>query len=121
MNGRLVEFENAKVHVLTHGLHYGSGAFEGIRCYATPDGPAVFRLAEHMERLVNSCKVMRMEIPYSPETLIDAVHEAITVNELDACYIRPLVFRGFGSLGVLPENLPVEVLVAVWPWGACTR
>ena len=117
MNGRLVEFENATVHVLTHGLHYGSGAFEGIRCYATPDGPAVFRLPEHMQRLVNSCKVLRMQIPYSIETLTEAVHQAITANQLDTCYIRPLVFRGFGSLGVLPRNLPVEVVVAVWPWG----
>lgn len=118
MNGRLVEFDNAKVHVLTHGLHYGSGAFEGLRCYDTPQGPAIFRLEEHMRRLVNSCKVMRMEIPFSVETMIDAVHEAIAANELDSCYIRPLAFRGFGTLGVYAQHLPVEVAIAVWPWGA---
>jgi branched-chain amino acid aminotransferase len=118
MNGQMVEFENAKIHVLTHGLHYGSGAFEGMRCYETPEGPAIFRLREHMERLVNSCKVLRMEIPYSVEEMMEAVHEAIAINELDSCYIRPLAFRGFGSLGVWAQHLPVELIIAVWPWGA---
>lgn len=117
MNGRMVEFEKATVHVLTHALHYGSGLFEGIRCYETARGPAILRLPEHMKRLENSCRVYRMEIPYSREQLTQAVHDAITVNGLKACYIRPIIFRGFGSPGINPLPLPVEVSIAVWPWG----
>ena len=92
MNGRMVEFEKATVHVLTHALHYGSGLFEGIRCYKTARGPAILRLPEHMKRLENSCRVYRMEIPYSREQLTRAVHDAISVNDLEACYIRPIIF-----------------------------
>lgn len=117
MNGRMVEFEKANVHVLTHALHYGSGLFEGIRCYETARGPAIFRLPEHMKRLENSCRVYRMQIPYDREQLTRAVLDVINVNELKACYIRPIIFRGFGSPGINPLPLPVEVSIAVWPWG----
>lgn len=117
MNGRFVEFDKAHVHVLSHGLHYGSGWFEGIRCYRTPAGPAVFRLREHMERLQASCKIFHVEIPYSVDELCEAALEAIRANELGSCYIRPLVFRGFGAMGVNPLNNPVEVVIATWPWG----
>ncbi len=117
-NGELVEFANATVHVLSHGLHYGSGAFEGIRCYETTDGPAVFRLHDHLRRLESSCKIYRMPIPFSGAELAEAVFDTIRSNELRECYIRPLVFRGFGpSLGVDPLRSPVEVVVAVWKWG----
>lgn len=117
MNGRLVEFEKATIHVMSHIVHYGSGVFEGIRCYKTPRGPAVFRLAEHMERLESSAKVYRMPVPFTTPELSDAVIETIRVNELGSCYIRPLVFRGFGPMGVNPLRSPVEVTIAAWPWG----
>ena len=117
MNGKLVEFEKATVHVMSHALHYGSGLFEGIRCYQTDDGPAVFRLPEHLKRLENSCKVYRMAIPYTREELTQAVFEAIRGNELDECYIRPIVYRGFGTAGINPLKSPVDVAIVVWPWG----
>jgi branched-chain amino acid aminotransferase len=117
MNGQLVEFEKATVHVLSHAMHYGSGLFEGIRCYKTPEGPSVFRLAEHLKRLENSCKVYRMEIPFTREELAQGVFDAIRANEFDACYIRPLVFRGLGTPGINPLKSPVEVTIAVWRWG----
>lgn len=116
-NGKLVEFEKATVHVLSHALHYGSGIFEGIRCYKTTNGPAIFRLPEHLERLESSAKVYRMEIGYSQEELAEAIVETIQANDLESCYIRPLVFRGFGTMGVNPLRSPVEVVIAVWPWG----
>jgi branched-chain amino acid aminotransferase len=117
MNGRLVEFEKATVHVMSHALHYGSGLFEGIRCYKTEQGPAVFRLQEHLERLEYSCKVYRMEIPFDRQALTQAVFDTIGINELDECYIRPIVFRGFGTAGINPLKSPVETAIAVWPWG----
>lgn len=117
MNGRLVEFEKATVHVLAHALHYGSGVFEGIRCYTTPEGPAVFRLPEHLQRLERSAKTYRMPLPYSRQQFAEAILETIAANELDACYIRPLAFRGFGHMGVNPLPAPVEVAIAVWDWG----
>ena len=117
VNGELVEFEKATVHVLSHGLHYGSGAFEGIRCYDTPEGPAVFRLREHIRRLEKTCKIYRMPLRFSGEELADAVLETIRANDLGACYIRPLVWRGFGALGVDPLRAPVEAAVAAWKWG----
>jgi branched-chain amino acid aminotransferase len=116
-NGQLVEFEKATIHVLSHALHYGSGIFEGIRCYKTRNGPAILRLPEHLERLENSAKVYRMEIGYSREELAEAILETIQANDLESCYIRPLVFRGFGTMGVNPLRSPVEVVIAVWPWG----
>ena len=117
MNGRLVEFEKATVHVMTHALHYGSGVFEGIRCYKTRQGSAVFRLAEHLKRLRNSAKIYRMEMPFSDAELRQATLETIHANEFDACYIRPLVYRGLGPMGVNPLKAPVEISIAVWPWG----
>lgn len=117
-NGELVPWADAKVHALTHALHYGSGVFEGIRCYSTPKGPAVFRLREHLERLMRSAKLYYMPVPYSVEQLYEATFSVITANGLDACYIRPLVFRGYGEMGLFPLNAPVETLIACWPWGA---
>ncbi|MCH9646887.1 MAG: branched-chain amino acid transaminase [Deltaproteobacteria bacterium] len=118
MNGRQVEFDKAQVHVLSHGLHYGSGVFEGIRCYRTPEGPAIFRLEEHLERFENSFKIYRGEIPYSRKELTEATCEIIQANGFDECYIRPLAFRGLGTLGVYPLNCPIDVTIAVWPWGS---
>jgi branched-chain amino acid aminotransferase len=116
MDGALVDWDSAQVHVLTHALHYGSGVFEGIRCYATDDGPAVFRLTEHMQRLHRSARMMRMPMTYSVEQLVDATRELITANRLPACYIRPLVYRGYGVMGLDPVPAPVETIIAVWPW-----
>jgi len=117
MNGKLVNWDDAKIHVLSHVLHYGSGIFEGARCYKTPKGPAIFRLKEHTDRLFNSCKIYRMEIPYTKDEINKAIIDLIKVNKLDACYIRPLVYRGYSHLGVDPTGVPIEVCLAVWPWG----
>jgi branched-chain amino acid aminotransferase len=117
MNGKLVEFEKATVHVLSHALHYGSGVFEGIRCYDTSEGPAVFRLQEHIRRLIDSCKIYRMPVRFSAPELADAVCETIHANELGACYIRPIIYRGFGTLGVDPLRSPVDVAIGAWNWG----
>ncbi|MEZ5124714.1 MAG: branched-chain amino acid transaminase [Thermoleophilia bacterium] len=118
MNGELVPWADAKVHVLTHALHYGSGVFEGIRCYDTVRGPAVFRLDEHMARLERSAKLYYMPVPYTREELSQATKDLIKANGLRACYIRPLVFRGYGEMGIFPLNAPVETIIAAWPWGA---
>ena len=116
-NGELIKWEDAKVHVLSHVVHYGSSVFEGIRCYNTARGPAVFRLQDHVNRLFDSAKIYRMEIPYTREALCEAVLETIRVNQLQGCYIRPVVFRGYGSLGVNPLDCPVDTVIAVWEWG----
>ena len=118
MNGELVGWQDAKVHVLSHVMHYGSGVFEGIRAYATDRGPAVFRLMDHLRRLERSSEIYFMELPYSIEELRAATHEVIAANGLDACYVRPLAYRGYGELGINPLNCPVDVIIAVWPWGA---
>ena len=118
MNGELVDWHEAKIHVLSHALHYGSGVFEGIRAYATDRGPAVFRLREHLERLRRSGEVYFLELPYSTDELRAAVHETLAANELETCYVRPIVFRGYGEMGINPLNCPVDVVIAVWPWGA---
>ena len=117
MNGKLVDFADARIHVFTHALHYGSGVFEGERCYRTARGPAVFRLEEHLDRLLWSAKIYRMQIPYSIEELKQATLETIRANEFEACYIRPLVYRGFGSLGVNPFPNPVDVIIGCYEWG----
>jgi branched-chain amino acid aminotransferase len=117
-NGELVAWEDAKVHVLTHGLHYGTGVFEGIRAYETPNGTAVFRHREHLERLFKSAELYYMPIPYRLEELRSATHELISANELRECYIRPIAFRGYGQMGLFPLEAPVDVAIAVWPWGA---
>jgi branched-chain amino acid aminotransferase len=117
-NGELVAWEDARVHVLTHGLHYGTAVFEGIRCYETADGPAVFRHREHLDRFERSAGLYYMELPYSVEQLREATHELITRNGQTACYIRPIAFRGYGQMGLNPLEAPVEVSIATWPWGA---
>jgi branched-chain amino acid aminotransferase len=116
MDGELVDWDKAQVHVLTHALHYGSGVFEGIRCYSTPDGPAVFRLTEHMERLERSAKMLFMNVGYTAEETVEAVKQTIRANKLPACYIRPVVFRGYGEMGLDPMSCPVNVTIACWPW-----
>lgn len=118
MDGQLVKWEDAKIHVLTHCLHYGSGVFEGIRAYRTGDGPAIFRLTDHIKRLFRSAQIYRMEIPYTVDELIEATKETIRVNKVKSCYIRPIAFRGYGGMGLYPMEVPVNVSIAVWPWGA---
>jgi branched-chain amino acid aminotransferase len=116
MDGMLVDWDAAQVHVLTHALHYGSGVFEGIRCYETPDGPAVFRLVEHMERFERSARMLLMDLGYSVEETVEAVKETIRANRLKSCYIRPIAFRGYGVMGLDPLPAPVNVVIAAWPW-----
>lgn len=117
MNGKLVAWEDAKVHVLSHVLHYGSSVFEGIRVYKTPAGPAVFRLDEHVRRLLESAKIYRMQVPYSHAELRAAMLETVLANKLEECYIRPLIYRGYGEVGVNPAGCPIDVAIAVWEWG----
>ncbi len=117
-NGELVDWADARFHVLSHALHYGSGVFEGIRAYSTARGPAVWHLDAHLDRMFASAAVYHMEIPYSKDELIQATKETIRVNGLDACYIRPIAFRGYGEMGVNPLLAPIDVVIAVWPWGA---
>ncbi len=117
VDGALVDWADAKVHVLSHAVHYGTGVFEGIRCYETARGPAVWHLEEHVRRLFRSAKVYHLDIPYSEEAISDAIEETIRANGLSSCYIRPLAIRGYGEMGVNPLNAPVNVVVAVWPWG----
>ena len=117
-NGEFVAWEDAKIHVLTHGLHYGTGVFEGIRCYETERGSAIFRHTEHLERLVRSAGLYYMELPYSVEQLRTATHELIRRNGLASCYIRPIAYRGYGHMGLNPLDAPVDVSIAVWPWGS---
>ncbi len=117
MNGELVPWDEARIHVGSHVVHYGSAVFEGIRCYKTPRGSAVFRLDAHLRRLADSCKIYRMEPRWSVEELRDAVLETIRANRLEECYIRPIVYRGYGELGVDPRPCPVEATIMVWPWG----
>lgn len=118
MNGEFVAWEDAKVHVLTHGLHYGTGVFEGIRCYDTEIGPAVFRHEEHLRRLARSAELYYMPLPYDRDALRTATHELIGRNALRSCYIRPLAYRGYGQMGLNPLEAPVDVTIAVWEWGA---
>lgn len=117
MDGELVPWDEANVHILTHTLHYGLGVFEGIRCYETKKGPAIFRLKEHVRRLFNSAKIFLMEIPYTEEQICDAIIKTIKENNLTECYIRPLVYIGYGAMGLYPKDNPVRVSIAVWPWG----
>lgn len=116
-NGQFIAWDDARIHVLSHVVNYASAVFEGIRCYATPAGPAFFRVKEHTERLFNSAKIYRMEIGYSPEQLMEAMRELVRVNRLAACYVRPIVLRGYGDLGVYPGNCPLEVFLSCWEWG----
>jgi branched-chain amino acid aminotransferase len=118
MDGELVDWKEAKIHLLTHSLHYGSGVFEGIRAYETPKGAAVFRLTDHLKRLYRSAHIYHMQIPFSLEELIEATKVVIRANGLKSCYIRPIAFRGYGEMGLHPGGSPVNVAIAVWPWGA---
>ena len=118
MDGQLVEWRDATIHVLSHTLHYGCGAFEGVRAYNAVGGTAIFRLQEHTERLFNSAKILRMKIPFSMEQVIAATCEVVRVNKLESCYIRPLVWIGSEKLGVSPKGNQIHLMVAAWPWGA---
>ncbi len=118
MDGELVDWRDAKIHVLSHTLHYGCGAFEGVRAYDTKDGTAIFRLAEHTERLFNSAKILRMKIPFTPEQLIEAQKQVVRENKLASCYLRPLVWIGSEKLGVSPRGNTIHAMVAAWSWGA---
>src|SRR5688572_5357331 len=118
MNGALVDWADAKIHIASHVIHYGSGVFEGARCYETPKGSACFRLDEHMQRLINSAKIYRMEYPLDLGGWRDAVLQTIRANEMKACYIRPLLYRGYETLGVNPLGNPVDAAILVWEWGA---
>jgi branched-chain amino acid aminotransferase len=118
MNGALVDWDDARIHVLTHTLHYGMGVFEGIRAYETAQGPAVFRLTEHIERLHNSAKILGMEIPYTVDELIAATKETVASTGLDSCYVRPIAYFGYGEMGLNTMPCSVDVSIACWPWGA---
>jgi len=118
MNGSFVAWDEARVHVLTHALHYGTAVFEGIRAYSTPRGTGVFRLTAHLERLRRSAALYEMELPFAVPEIAAAVHETIGSNGVESCYVRPIVFRGYGPMGLYAMNNPVDVAVAVWPWGA---
>ena len=118
MDGRLVDWDAARVHVLTHGLHYGYAVFEGIRCHATPKGPAIFRLDEHLDRFLNSSKIYRMKLPYSLPELRQGCVDLVRANGLATAYLRPIAFSGYGEMGLDPTKAPVQVAIAMWSWGA---
>jgi branched-chain amino acid aminotransferase len=118
MNGELVAWDDARIHILTHSLHYGMGVFEGVRAYETPQGPAVFRLTEHMARLHNSAKIMGMELPYSVEELVQATKDVVRASGLPSAYIRPIAYYGYGEMGLNTLPCSVDVSIACWPWGA---
>jgi branched-chain amino acid aminotransferase len=116
-NGRFLAWDDARIHVLSHVVSYGTSVFEGVRCYATASGPAVFRLSDHIRRLVDSAHIYRMEIPFDRQQLAAAMVETVRANNLEACYLRPIVLRGYGDAGVMPFNTPVETYIACWEWG----
>ena len=118
MDGELVDWKDAKIHVLSHVVHYGSAVFEGIRCYNNKKGSAVFRLNDHVKRLFNSAKIYKMPIPYTQEEIANAIKDTIKINNLKSCYVRPITYRGYGELGVSPLNCPVNTTIAVWEWGS---
>src|SRR6516164_1608464 len=117
-NGKWILWDDAKLHVLTHAVSYGSAVFEGIRCYETPQGPAIFRLREHMQRLQNSGKIYRMDLPFSADEFSNAACELVRLNKMGACYVKPIVLRGYGEVGVNPLNSPIEHYMACWSWGS---
>ena len=117
-DGEFIAWKDATVHILAHSMQFGSSAFEGIRCYGTPRGPAIFRLEDHLQRLLNSCKIYRMDVPYTVDELVAANCELVERNGLDACYLRPMVIRGYGAAGMVPFDSPVEVFLPCWPWGS---
>ena len=117
-NGKFIHWDDAQIHVLSHVVGYGSAVFEGIRCYDTPNGPSIFRMKEHMQRLINSAKIYRMELPYSVEDFGNAACELVRLNKMGACYVKPIVLRGYGEVGVNPLGSPIESYIACWSWGA---
>jgi len=117
-DGAFIRWQDATIHVLAHSLQFGSSVFEGIRCYATPRGPAIFRLEDHLQRMVDSCKIYRMDLPYSIDELVSACCELVERNNVDSVYLRPMVVRGYGAAGMVPFDSPVEVYLPCWPWGA---
>jgi len=117
-NGKFINWDDAKLHVLSHVVGYGSAVFEGIRCYETKQGPAIFRLREHMQRLINSAKIYRMELPFTLDEFCNTATELVATNKLKSCYVKPIVLRGYGDAGVNPLNNPIEVYMACWSWGA---
>ena len=117
-DGEWISWNDATVHVLAHSMQFGSSAFEGIRCYSTPQGPAIFRLEDHLQRLLNTCKIYRMEVPYAIDELVAANCELVERNNIDSCYLRPMVLRGYGAAGMGPFDSPVEVYLPCWPWGS---
>ena len=118
MDGKFINWADANVHILTHTLHYGTGAFEGIRCYKTKSGSAVFRLREHVDRLFDSCHILKIDPPFSHAEISKAIIDSVKVNGLKECYIRPIVYIGYGAMGLYPKKNPIRVAIAVWPWGA---
>jgi branched-chain amino acid aminotransferase len=116
-NGKFIDWQDAKIHVLSHVIHYGSGVFEGIRCYQTEQGPAIFRLREHMQRLMNSAHIYRMDLPFNVDELSKAALDLVQTNKVGACYVRPIAFRGYGDVGVDPSGCPIEIYMACWEWG----
>lgn len=118
MDGKFVNWDDANVHILTHTLHYGLGVFEGIRCYETDRGPAIFRLKEHVARLFDSAHIFLMEIPFSKKDIETAIVETVRINKIKECYIRPIVYIGYGAMGLYPKENPINISIAVWPWGA---
>ncbi len=116
-DGAFIRWQDATIHVLAHSLQFGSSVFEGIRCYATPRGPAIFRLEDHLQRMADSCKIYRMDLPYSIDELVSACCELVERNNVDSCYLRPMVVRGYGAAGMVPFDSPVEVYLPCWPWG----
>ncbi|MEE1129372.1 MAG: branched-chain amino acid transaminase [Methanobrevibacter sp.] len=118
IDGNMVDWKDANIHVLSHVVHYGTSVFEGIRAYKNDNGVAVFRLKEHVQRLFDSAKIYKIDIPFTQEEIEEAILETVRVNDLDGCYIRPIVFRGYGELGVNPLNCPVNVVIAAWEWGS---
>lgn len=116
-NGKLVKWEDAQIHVLSHVVSYGSSIFDGLRCYKTPNGPSCYRIEEHVRRLFDSAKIYRMDIPFTYDEIVEGIFSTITSNNMDECYIRPIVFRGYHSLGVDPRACPIDVIIAVWKWG----
>lgn len=118
MDGKFVEWDDANVHILTHTLHYGLGVFEGLRCYNTPEGPAIFKLDEHVKRLFQSAHIFLINIPFTEDEIKKAIIDTVKVNRLKECYIRPLVYIGYGAIGLYPKDNPINVAIAAWPWGA---
>jgi len=117
-DGSFIKWQDAQIHVLAHSVQFGSAVFEGIRCYATPKGPAVFRLREHLKRMMNSCKIYRMEPKWTIDQIIEATRELVRKNDIESCYIRPMVIRGYGAAGMVPFDSPIETYLPCWPWGA---